>query len=59
MEHEGKRRQKSGLHDPPQFMRHFSLCVLCASVVNPVDDCHRPELNHRDTENTEKSGGET
>ena len=31
------------------------LCELCGSVVNPVDDSHRPELNHRDTEHTEKA----
>ena len=31
------------------------LCELCGSVVNPVDDSHRPELNHRDTEDTEDS----
>ncbi|HQF60178.1 MAG TPA: hypothetical protein PKW77_13335, partial [Verrucomicrobiota bacterium] len=27
--------------------------MLCVSVVNPLDDSHRPELNHRATENTE------
>ena len=31
------------------------LCALCVSVVNsPLDDRHRPGLNHRDTEHAEK-----
>ena len=31
-----------------------SLCSLRLCGESPLDDCHRPELNHRDTEHAEK-----
>ena len=47
------------LKSPNQFVIHPSetarLCTLRLCGESLSDDCHRPELNHRDTEDTEDS----